>query len=71
MKNKNILEVNENVSDRIIVVDTEAETDAYERKKFFEELNRALDRSEDDIKHGRVRDARVVFKELKEKYGIK
>ncbi len=71
MKNKNILEVNENVSDRIIVVDTEAETDDYERKKFFEELNRALDRSEDDIKHGRVRDARVVFKELKEKYGIK
>ena len=67
MKNKNILEVNENVSDRIIVVDTEAETDDYERKKFFEELNRALDRSEDDIKHGRVRDARVVFKELKEK----
>ena len=62
MKNKNILEVNENVSDRIIVVDTEAETDDYERKKFFEELNRALDRSEDDIKHGRVRDARVVFK---------
>lgn len=71
MKNKNILEVNENVSDRIIVVDTEAETDDYERKKFFEELNRALDRSEDDIKHGRVRDVRVVFKELKEKYGIK
>lgn len=71
MKNKNILEVNENVSDRIIVVDTEAETDDYERKKFFEELNRALDRSEDDIKHGRVRDARVVLKELKEKYGIK
>ena len=71
MKNKNILEVNENVSDRIIVVDTEAETDDYERKKFFEELNRALDRSEDDIKHGRVRDARVVFKGLKEKYGIK
>ena len=71
MKNKNILEVNENVSDRIIVVDTETETDDYERKKFFEELNRALDRSEDDIKHGRVRDARVVFKELKEKYGIK
>ena len=71
MKNKNILEVNENASDRIIVVDTEAETDDYERKKFFEELNRALDRSEDDIKHGRVRDVRVVFKELKEKYGIK
>lgn len=71
MKSKNILEVNENVSDRIIVVDTEAETDDYERKKFFEELNRALDRSEDDIKHGRVRDVRIFFKELKEKYGIK
>ena len=71
MKSKNILEVNENVSDRIIVVDTEAETDDYERKKFFEELNRALDRSEDDIKHGRVHSAEEVFKELRKKYGYR
>ena len=63
--------IDENVCNKIIVVDTEAETDDYERKKFFEDLNRALDRSEDDIKHGRVRDAKVVFKEIREKYGIK
>ena len=61
--------IDENVCNKIIVVDTEAETDDYERKKFFEDLNRALDRSEDDIKHGRVRDAKVVFKEIREKYG--
>ena len=59
------------IQNRVIVVDTEAETDDIERKKFFERLNRALDRSEDDIKNGRVRDAKVVFKELREKYGIK
>ncbi len=59
------------IQNRVIVVDTEAETDDIERKKFFERLNRALDRSEDDIRNGRVRDAKVVFKELREKYGIK
>ena len=61
--------IDENVCNKIIVVDTEAETDDYERKKFFEDLNSALDRSEDVIKHGRVRDAKVVFKEIREKYG--
>ena len=58
-------------STKRIVVDTEEETDDYERKKFFEELNRAIDRSEDDIKNGRVRDVNIFLKEMKEKYGIK
>lgn len=71
MNEEKILEIDENVSHKVIVVDTEEETDDYERKKFFEELNRALARSEDDIKHGRVYDAKEVFKELREKYDIK
>ena len=71
MNKENTAKIDERVSNKIIVVDTEAETDDLERKKFFEDLNRALDRSEDDIKHGRVRDAKVVFKEIRERYGIK
>lgn len=71
MNKENTIKIDERVSNKIIVVDTEAETDDLERKKFFEDLNKALDRSEDDIKHGRVRDAKVVFKEIRERYGIK
>ena len=73
MKGCEIMEekLRNDIQNRVIVVDTEAETDDIERKKFFERLNRALDRSEDDIRNGRVRDAKVVFKELREKYGIK
>ena len=73
MKGCEIMEekLRNDIQNRVIVVDTEAETDDNERKKFFERLNRALDRSEDDIRNGRVRDAKVVFKELREKYGIK
>ena len=71
MKNENILEIDKNISDKVIVVDTEVETDDYERKKFFEKLNRALAESEEDIKYGRVHSAESVFKELREKYGYK
>ncbi len=39
-----------------------------------EELNKDIEehllKSEDDIRNGRVRDAREVFQEWKEKYGI-
>ena len=35
-----------------------------------EEIIEHLLKSEDDIEHGRVRDAREVFEEWKEKYGI-
>lgn len=69
MKNENILEINKNVSDKVIVVNTAAETEDYERKEFFEKLNRALAKSEEDIKYGRVHNAESVFKELREKYG--
>ena len=69
MKNENILEIDKNVSDKVIVVNTEEETEDYERKKFFEKLNRALSKSEEDIKYGRVHNAESVFKELREKYG--
>ena len=69
MKNENILEINKNVSDKVIVVNTEEETEDYERKEFFEKLNRALAKSEEDIKYGRVHNAESVFKELREKYG--
>ena len=71
MSKENTLNIEQNVCTKRIVVDTEAETDDYERKKFFEELNRAIDRSEDDIKNGRVRDVNIFLKEMKEKYGIK
>ena len=71
MNKENTIKIDERVSNKMIVVDTEAETDDLERKKFFEDLNKALDRSEDDIKHVRVRDAKVVFKEIRERYGIK
>lgn len=71
MSKENTLNIEQNVCTKRIVVDTEEETDDYERKKFFEELNRAIDRSEDDIKNGRVHDAREVFKELRKKYGYK
>lgn len=71
MNKENTIKIDERVSNKIIVVDTEAETDDLERKKFFEDLNRALDRSEDDIKHGRVHDAKEVFEELRKKYGYK
>ena len=71
MGKENTLNIEQNVCTKRIVVDTEAETDDYERKKFFEELNRAIDRSEDDIKNGRVRDVNIFLKEMKEKYGIK
>ena len=71
MNKENILEIDKKVLNKVIVVDTEAEKDDYERKKFFEDLNRALDRSEDDIKHGRMHDAKEVFKELRKKYGYK
>ena len=71
MIKENTLNIEQNVCTKRIVVDTEEETDDYERKKFFEELNRAIDRSEDDIKNGRVRDVNIFLKEMKEKYGIK
>ncbi len=42
----------------------------YKRNLMKEDIERHLLKSEDDIRKGRVRDARGVFKEWKEKYGI-
>lgn len=42
----------------------------YIEKLLKEDIEKHLLKAEDDIKKGRVRDAREVFKEWKEKYGI-
>ena len=42
----------------------------YREKILKKDIEEHLLKAEDDIKNGRVRDAREVFKEWKEKYGI-
>ena len=42
----------------------------YREKILKEDIEEHLLKAEDDIRKGRVRDAREVFKEWKEKYGI-
>ncbi len=42
----------------------------YKRNLMKEDIEKHLLKSEDDIRKGRVRDAREVFKEWKDKYGI-
>lgn len=42
----------------------------YKEKLLKEDIEEHLLKAEDDIENGRVRDAREVFKEWKEKYGI-
>lgn len=42
----------------------------YIRKIMKEDIEKHLLKAEDDIKNGRVREAREVFKEWKEQYGI-
>lgn len=42
----------------------------YKEKILKEDIEKHLLKAEDDIRNGRVRDAREVFKEWKEKYGI-
>lgn len=42
----------------------------YREKLLKEDIEKHLLKAEDDIKKGRVRDAREVLKEWKEKYGI-
>ena len=42
----------------------------YREKILKEDIEEHLLKAEDDIRNGRVRDARKVFKEWKEKYGI-
>ena len=61
MNKENTIKIDERVSNKMIVVDTEAETDDLERKKFFEDLNKALDRSEDDISQFTFQFQQMVF----------
>lgn len=42
----------------------------YIKKIMKEDIEKHLLKAEDDIKNGRVREAREVFKEWKEQYGI-
>ena len=42
----------------------------YREKILKEDIEKSLLKAEDDIKKGKVKDAREVFKEWKEKYGI-
>lgn len=42
----------------------------YREKLLREDIEEHLLKAEDDIRKGRVRDAREVFKEWKKKYGI-
>lgn len=44
--------------------------DEYRKKLMKEDIEKHLLKAEDDIKNGRAREAREVFKEWKEQYGI-
>lgn len=45
-------------------------TEEYNQKMLEEDIVKHLLRAEDDIKNGRVRDAREVFAEWEKEYGI-
>ena len=53
-------------NDNIVIMKMEE----YREKILKEDIEKHLLKAEDDIRNGRVRDAREVFKEWKEKYGI-
>lgn len=53
-------------NDNIVIMKMEE----YRRKLMKEDVEKHLLKAEDDIKNGRVREAREVFKEWKEQYGI-
>lgn len=53
-------------NDNIVIMKMEE----YRKKIMKEDIEKHLLKAEDDIKNGRVREAREVFKEWKEQYGI-
>lgn len=53
-------------NDNIVIMKMEE----YRKGLMKEEIEKHLLKAEDDIKNGRVREAREVFKEWKEHYGI-
>lgn len=55
-----------NKENEIVIMNMEE----YKEKMLKEEIEEHLIKAEDDIKNGRVRNAREVFKEWKVQYGI-
>lgn len=53
-------------NDNIVIMKMEE----YKKRLMKEEIEKHLLKAENDIKNGRVREAREVFKEWKEQYGI-
>ncbi len=53
-------------NDNIVIMKMEE----YRKRLIKEEIEKHLLKAEDDIKNGRVREAREVFNEWKEQYGI-
>ena len=43
--------------------------DEYQKQTYLSELSSKVAKGENDLKNGRVKDARVVFGRLREKYG--
>lgn len=58
--------VRKSTKDNVIVMSMEE----YRKIFFDEEIEKHLLKSEEDIKMGRTKNAREVFKELEEKYGF-
>lgn len=58
--------ISKNNKNNIIIMSIEE----YKKKLMKEDIEKHLLKAEDDIRNGRVRDAREVFKEWKEQYGI-
>ena len=56
--------VSKNNENNVIIMSIE------EYKKLNADIEEHLQKSEEDIEKGRVKDAKEVFKELKEKYGF-
>ena len=43
--------------------------DEYQKRLYLSELSSKVAKGEDDLKNNRVKDARLVFRRLREKYG--
>ena len=58
--------ISKNKKNNVVIMSMEE----YKEKMMKKDIEEHLLKAEDDIKNGRVRDAKEVFKEWKEKYGI-
>ena len=72
---ENALNEYENIDEPIIVKRNNKKDviilsiDEYQRKLYLSELSSKVAKGEDDLKNNRIKDARVVFGRLREKYG--